>query len=102
MPIGTRLLQHTVYKYRGPVWVIQIEVTISYSDDTFGYIQIEVTVLYNDDTFGYIQIEIIVSYSDSTFGYIQLFVVSASKVFADMNLKENDKYIQMKCIEYIT
>ena len=76
MPIGTQLLQHTVYRsrldhYSGPVWVIQIEVTVSYSDDTFGYIQIDITV----------------SYSDSTFGYIQLFPVSTSKVFADMKPK---------------
>ena len=35
----------------------------------------------------YIQIEITVSYSDSTFRYIQLFLVSASKVFADMKHK---------------
>ena len=54
-----------------PVWVIPIVVTVSYSDDTFGYIQIVVTV----------------SYSDSTFGYIQLFPVSASKVYADMKPK---------------
>ena len=58
----------------------------------------DVTVSYSDDTFGYIQIEITVSYSDSTFGYIQLFLVSASKVFADMKPKRkcqvytNEKY----------
>ena len=57
--------------YSGPVWVIQIEVTVSYSDDTFGNIQIEITV----------------SYSDSTFGYIQLFPVSTTKVFANMKPK---------------
>ena len=52
MPIGIQLLQHTVYRYQGPVWVddidldhysshvwvIQIEITVSYSDSTFGYI----------------------------------------------------------------
>ena len=46
MPIGIQLLQHTIYRYRGPigvddidpVWVIQIEVTVSYNDSTFGYI----------------------------------------------------------------
>ena len=46
-----------------------------------------VTVSYNDDTFGYIQIEITVSYSDSTYGYIQLFPASAYKVYADMKPK---------------
>ena len=25
MPIGTQLLQHTVYRYRGPVWVDDID-----------------------------------------------------------------------------
>ena len=25
MPIGTQLLQHTIYKYRGPVWVDDID-----------------------------------------------------------------------------
>ena len=25
MPIGTQLLQHIVYKYRGPVWVDDID-----------------------------------------------------------------------------
>ena len=62
--------------YSGPVWVIPIEVTVSYSDDTFGYIQIKITV----------------SYSDNNFRYIQLFPVSASKVYADINLKGNDMY----------
>ena len=38
MLIGVELLQHTVYRYRGPVWVIQIEITVLYSDRTFGYI----------------------------------------------------------------
>ena len=51
-----------------------------------------VTVSYNDDTFGYIHIDIIVSYSDSTYGYIQLFLISASKVYADMKPKRNDMY----------
>ena len=46
-----------------------------------------VTVSYSDDTFGYIQIEITVSYSDSTYEYIQVFPVSASKVYADMKPK---------------
>ena len=40
--------------YSGPVWVIPIVVTVSYSDDTFGYIQIEITVSYSDSTYGYI------------------------------------------------
>ena len=25
MPIGTQLLQHTVYRYRGPIWVDDID-----------------------------------------------------------------------------
>ena len=57
--------------YSGPVWVIPIVVTVSYSDYTFGYIQIEITV----------------SCSDSTYGYIQLFPVFASKVYTDMKPK---------------
>ena len=40
--------------YSGPVWVIPIVVTVSYSDDTFRYIQIEITVSYSDSTYGYI------------------------------------------------
>ena len=77
-----------------------------YSDDTFKYIRphlghTEITVSYSDNIFGYIHIEITVSYSDSTFGYIQLFPVSASKVFAGMNIKENEKYTQRKCINYM-
>ena len=47
----------------------------------------KVTISSSDDTFGYTQIEITVSYSDSTFEYIQLFSVSASKVFADRKPK---------------
>ena len=78
-----------------------MEITVSYSDSTFGYIQIEITVSYSDSTFGYIQIEITVSYSDSTFGYIQLFPVSASKVFAGMNIKENEKYMYRKFKKYM-
>ena len=66
MPIGIQLLQHTIYKYRGPVWVDDI------------------------DPVWVIQIEITVSYSDSTFGYIQFFPVSTSKVFAGMKHKIND------------
>ena len=53
MPIGTQLLQHIVYRY---CWVIPIVVTVSYSDDTFGYIQIEIIVSYSDSTYGYIQL----------------------------------------------
>ena len=67
MPIGVQLLHHTIYKYRGPVCVDDI------------------------DPIWVIQIEIIVSYSDSTFGYIQLFPVSTFKVFAGMKHKINDK-----------
>ena len=48
MPIGIQLLQHTIYRNRrpvwvddiDPVWVIQIEITVSYSDSTFGYIHL--------------------------------------------------------------
>ena len=40
MPIGIQLLQHTIYRYQDPVWVIHIEITILYSDSTFGYIQL--------------------------------------------------------------
>ena len=74
------------------------EVNVLCSDDTFGYIRprldhIEITISYSDSTFGYVQIKITVSYSDSTFGYIQLFPVSVSKVFAGMNIKENEKYM---------
>ena len=83
MPIRIQFLQHIVYKYRGPVWVDNIdpvwiiivaplghtEIAVSYSDSTFGYIQIEITVSYSDSTFGYIRIK----NSDSTFGYIQFF-----------------------------
>ena len=66
------------------------EITVSYSDSTFGYIQIEITVSYSDSTFGYIQIE----NSDSTFGYIQFSLVSASVVFAGRNIKKkNEKYM---------
>ena len=68
--LGRRHRSHLDH-YSGPFWVIQIEVTVLYSDDTFGYIQIKITV----------------SYSDSTFGYIQLFPVSASKVLVDMKPK---------------
>ena len=49
-----------------PVWVIQIEITVLYSDSIFGYIQMEIAI----------------SYSDSTFGYIKFFPISTSKVFA--------------------
>ena len=67
-------------------------------NDTFGNIRpclghTEIIVSYSDSTFGYIQIEITVSYSDNTFGYIQLFLVSASKVFAGMNIKVNEMYM---------
>ena len=69
MPIGIQLLQHTVHRYQGPIWVDDIDpvwiiivarlghtgINVSYSDNTFGYIQIEITVSYNDSTFGYIQ-----------------------------------------------
>ena len=68
-----RLYRSRLDHYSGSVWVIPIVVTVSYSDDTFGYIQIESTVSYSDDTFGYIQIESTVSYSDST--YKLLFLV---------------------------
>ena len=73
MAIGTQLLQHTVYRYRDPVWVDDIDPVWIIIEAPVWVIHIEVTVSYNDDTFGYIQIEITVSYSDSTFGYIQLF-----------------------------
>ena len=63
MPIGVQLLQHTTYRYRGPVWVDDI------------------------DPVWVIQIEIIVSYSDSTFRHIQLFLVFTSKVYAYMKHK---------------
>ena len=53
---------------------------------------IEIIVSYSDSTYGYIQIEITVSYSDNTFGYNQLFLIFAAKVFAGMNIKENEKY----------
>ena len=45
--------------------------------------------------------EITVSYSDSTFGYIS---VSTSKVLAGMKhkKKKKDKYMQIRCIQYIT
>ena len=76
-------------------------VTVSYSDDTFGYKQIEITISYSDSTFGYIQIEITVSYSDSTFGYIELFPVFAPKVFAGMNIKEKEMYMYKKCKKYM-
>ena len=67
MPIGVQLLQHTVYIYRDPVWVDDI------------------------DPVWVIQIEITVSYGDSTFEYIQLIPISTSKVFLDMKHKINDK-----------
>ena len=63
MPIGIQLLQHTVYRYRGPIWVNDI------------------------DLVWVIQIEITVSYSDSTFRYIQFFPLSTYKVFASMKHK---------------
>ena len=68
-----QILRPRLGHYSDPVWVIPIVVTVSYSDDTFGYIQIEITV----------------SYSDSTYGYIQLFPVSTSKVYTDMKPKRN-------------
>ena len=48
------ILRPRLDHYSGPVWVIPIVVTVSYSDDTFGYIQIEITVSYSDSTYGYI------------------------------------------------
>ena len=69
MPIGIQLLQHTVYRYRGLVWVDDIDSVWIIIATPF--IQIEITVLY----------------SDSTFGYIQVFLVSTSKVYAGMKHK---------------
>ena len=63
MPIWIQLLQHTAYRYRGPVLV-----------DDINIVQV-------------IQIQIIVSYSDCTFGYIQFFLVSTSKVYAGIKRK---------------
>ena len=71
MPIGIQLLQHTVYRYRGPVWVDNIDPVWIIIAARLGHTKI--TVSYSDSTFGYIQIEITVSYSDSTFRYIQFF-----------------------------
>ena len=50
----------------GKIQLLQLQIQIS--RPRLGHI--EITVLYSDSTFGYIQIEITVSYSDSTFEYI--------------------------------
>ena len=71
MSIGIQLLQHTFYRYRGPVWVVDI-------DPIWVIIAVPIWV---------IQIEITISYSDSTFRYIQFFPVSTSKVYAGMKHK---------------
>ena len=68
MPIGIQFPQYTVYRYRGSIWVDDIDPVWIIIAARLG--NTEITILYNDSTFGYIQIEIIVSYSDSTFGYI--------------------------------
>ena len=51
-----------------------------------------VTVSYSDDTFGYIHIEINVSYSDSTYGYIQLFLYPLLRYMQTLNIRGNDMY----------
>ena len=50
----------------------------------------EITVSYSNSTFGYIQIE----NCDSTFKYIQFFPVSASEVLADMKHKKKKTSIR--------
>ena len=36
MPIGTQLMQHTVYRYRGPVWVDEIDSVLIIITALFG------------------------------------------------------------------
>ena len=72
MPIGTQLLQHTVYRYRGPglvddidsVWIITWHRSLSrivmipsgiYNPVWVTYYRAWVTFSYSNDTFGYIQ-----------------------------------------------
>ena len=71
MPIGIQLLQHTIYRYLGPVWVDDIDPRLDHYRGPVWVIQIEITV----------------SYSDSTFGYIQFFPVSTSNFYAGMKHK---------------
>ena len=54
MPIGIQLLQHTIYRYRGPVWVNDIDPRLDHYSGPVWVIQIEITVSYSDSTFGYI------------------------------------------------
>ena len=75
------------YRYQGPIWVDDIDPVWITIAPRLGHT--EITVSYSDSTFGYIQIE----NSDSTFGYIQFSPVSTSMVFAGMNIKENEKYM---------
>ena len=79
MPIGKiQLLQHTIYRYRSPVWVDDIDPiwiitwhrslsrTVMIPSGICGPVWVTyymewVIVSHSDDTFGYIQIEITVS-----------------------------------------
>ena len=80
-------------------------VTISYSDDTFeyhitGHRSLSRTVMIPSDIILHghrplSRIVMIPSGIYNTFGYKQLFSVSASKVYAGMKHKTNDKYMHM-------
>ena len=70
MHIGTQLLQHRVYRYQGPVWVDDIDpVWIITWHRSLSHTVMIPSGLY------------------STLRYKQLFLVSTSKVFADMKHK---------------
>ena len=81
MPIGIHLLQHTVYRYRGPVWVDDIDLVWIIIAAPFGSYRSRTVIV-----------------ASGTYSFSP---VSTSKVFASMNIKENEKYTQRKCIKYM-
>ena len=74
MPIGTTILQHTVYRYSGPVWVDDMDLVWIITVALFGSMT---WILFESlqwprlgHTIQY-SLYITVSYSDIIFGYIQ-------------------------------